>query len=83
MLKEGDDTAYGLALFPVPANDPNDPLQVIKTTFATIGQLEPTELTILVKKWPRYKKTMILVREASSANSDSILTVLLGHLFCV
>jgi len=24
---EGDDTAYGQALFPVPANDPNDPLQ--------------------------------------------------------
>lgn len=25
--KEGDDTAYGQALFPVPAEDPNDPLQ--------------------------------------------------------
>ena len=25
---EGDDTAYGQALFPVPAEDPNDPLQV-------------------------------------------------------
>ena len=25
---EGDDTAYGQALFPVPADDPNDPLQV-------------------------------------------------------
>lgn len=24
---EGDDTAYGQALFPVPAEDPNDPLQ--------------------------------------------------------
>ena len=24
---EGDDTAYGQALFPVPADDPNDPLQ--------------------------------------------------------
>lgn len=24
----GDDTAYGQALFPVPAEDPNDPLQV-------------------------------------------------------
>ncbi|KAI1379889.1 MFS general substrate transporter [Hypoxylon crocopeplum] len=24
---EGDDTGYGQALFPVPANDPNDPLQ--------------------------------------------------------
>jgi len=28
---EGDDTAYGQALFPVPANDPNDPLQVRST----------------------------------------------------
>ena len=26
---EGDDTGYGQALFPVPADDPNDPLQVI------------------------------------------------------
>lgn len=25
---EGDDTGYGQALFPVPAEDPNDPLQV-------------------------------------------------------
>lgn len=25
---EGDDTGYGQALFPVPADDPNDPLQV-------------------------------------------------------
>jgi len=25
---EGDDTAYGQALYPVPAEDPNDPLQV-------------------------------------------------------
>lgn len=25
---EGDDTAYGQALYPVPADDPNDPLQV-------------------------------------------------------
>ncbi|KAK4235084.1 major facilitator superfamily domain-containing protein [Achaetomium macrosporum] len=25
--KEGDDTAYGQALYPVPAEDPNDPLQ--------------------------------------------------------
>lgn len=25
---EGDDTALGQALFPVPAEDPNDPLQV-------------------------------------------------------
>jgi hypothetical protein len=25
---EGDDTAYGQALFPIPAEDPNDPLQV-------------------------------------------------------
>lgn len=24
---EGDDLAYGQALFPVPSNDPNDPLQ--------------------------------------------------------
>ncbi|KAJ5930302.1 hypothetical protein N7466_005795 [Penicillium verhagenii] len=24
---EGDDTAYGQALYPVPAEDPNDPLQ--------------------------------------------------------
>lgn len=24
---EGDDTGYGQALFPVPADDPNDPLQ--------------------------------------------------------
>lgn len=28
---EGDDTAYGQALFPVPANDPNDPLQWSQT----------------------------------------------------
>ena len=26
---EGDDTAYGQALYPVPSEDPNDPLQVI------------------------------------------------------
>jgi hypothetical protein len=26
---EGDDTAYGQALYPVPAEDPNDPLQVL------------------------------------------------------
>jgi hypothetical protein len=25
---EGDDTGYGQALYPVPAEDPNDPLQV-------------------------------------------------------
>jgi hypothetical protein len=25
---EGDDTGYGQALYPVPADDPNDPLQV-------------------------------------------------------
>lgn len=25
---EGDDTGYGQALFPAPAEDPNDPLQV-------------------------------------------------------
>ncbi len=25
---EGDDTAYGLALYPVPSRDPNDPLLV-------------------------------------------------------
>lgn len=25
---EGDDTGYGQALYPVPAQDPNDPLQV-------------------------------------------------------
>ncbi len=27
-LQEGSDAAYGQALFPVPALDPNDPLQV-------------------------------------------------------
>lgn len=27
IYSEGDDTAYGQALFPVPAEDPNDPLQ--------------------------------------------------------
>jgi hypothetical protein len=27
-IPEGDDTAYGQALFPIPAEDPNDPLQV-------------------------------------------------------
>lgn len=27
-VREGDDTAYGQALYPVPAEDPNDPLQV-------------------------------------------------------
>ena len=27
MFAEGDDTGYGQALFPVPALDPNDPLQ--------------------------------------------------------
>jgi hypothetical protein len=26
-VAEGDDTGYGQALFPVPADDPNDPLQ--------------------------------------------------------
>ena len=26
-VPEGDDSAYGQALFPVPAEDPNDPLQ--------------------------------------------------------
>ncbi|KAH8160630.1 hypothetical protein CIB48_g7617 [Xylaria polymorpha] len=39
---EGDDTGYGQALFPVPAEDPNDPLQVsrdeiIVTNAALIG----------------------------------------------
>jgi hypothetical protein len=29
---EGDDTAYGQALFPVPAEDPNDPLQARLTS---------------------------------------------------
>ncbi|KAK4113152.1 MFS general substrate transporter [Canariomyces notabilis] len=29
--KEGDDTGYGQALYPVPAEDPNDPLQWSKT----------------------------------------------------
>ena len=28
LTEEGDDTGYGQALFPVPAQDPNDPLQV-------------------------------------------------------
>jgi hypothetical protein len=27
-MPEGDDTGYGQALYPVPAEDPNDPLQV-------------------------------------------------------
>ncbi|KAI9706883.1 MAG: hypothetical protein M1820_004662 [Bogoriella megaspora] len=31
---EGDDTAYGQALFPVPADDPNDPLQYV---FGVLG----------------------------------------------
>jgi hypothetical protein len=29
---EGDDVFYGQALFPVPAEDPNDPLQVCAFT---------------------------------------------------
>ncbi|AEO60394.1 hypothetical protein MYCTH_2309585 [Thermothelomyces thermophilus ATCC 42464] len=29
--REGDDTGYGQALYPVPAEDPNDPLQWSKT----------------------------------------------------
>lgn len=35
---EGDDVFYGQALFPVPAEDPNDPLQVCPhTTNGTIS----------------------------------------------
>ena len=48
---EGDDTGYGQALFPVPAEDPNDPFQVrlkrsvkhevaMGLTFRTVGKLQ-------------------------------------------
>ncbi|KAK5724416.1 hypothetical protein LTR15_004461 [Elasticomyces elasticus] len=36
---EGDDTAYGQALYPMPADDPNDPLQY---TFGTLGCSQAT-----------------------------------------
>jgi len=33
-IKEGDDTFMGQALFPVPSQDPNDPLQVPENTLS-------------------------------------------------
>ena len=39
MIIEGDDTAYGQALFPVPAEDPNDPLQARTASVGFLARL--------------------------------------------
>ncbi|KAK1818019.1 Allantoinase [Friedmanniomyces endolithicus] len=52
---EGDDTAYGQALFPVPAEDPNDPwpfLDSRPSSFETYAILEILSLAHLAPKLP-------------------------------
>jgi hypothetical protein len=57
---EGDDTGYGQALFPVPAEDPNDPLQVSQR-LVLYRQDERRCTDLMCLQWANWKKTMILI----------------------
>lgn len=57
---EGDDTAYGQALYPVPAEDPNDPLQVrgLHLWLPALTRLGTTDTCF--SQWSKWKKNTIL-----------------------
>jgi hypothetical protein len=58
---EGDDTAYGQALFPVPSQDPNDPLQwpawkkmmilIICSVYSFLGNASLTGPAVYIEIW--------------------------------
>jgi hypothetical protein len=58
---EGDDTAYGQALFPVPSMDPNDPLQwptwkktmilIVCSVYSFLGNAALTGVAVYIQIW--------------------------------